>query len=721
MFRAGLVLVLVLAVGSGPDASAPPATTLAEMESKLDDGSQVLAAAAEMERSLFLFEAEQAAAGWRAFGGVGVGRYQESVDDDRTRDYTQAALRAGLRYPLLGSRQKEQLRILSAEARTWENRHKLELARRLSLNALRANYIAYWAAGRRIEVSRAFLKERDALEAILSERTAKGFLLEADRLEFITGLDLAVRQIADAQAVQKRTLGAMGRLTGAALAPFDPVPPRLPDPCTDEAQLTARVLDEHPELALRRGLVEEQMGQLKLERRSDLNANVEVAGSASAEYANDNPGYGIGVAFNMDLPLGIRQADEARRRAAHAGLKKDQMELNLRAEELQADAAELIARRRAAEANLRFARQRVIAALEALRENQLRSGLLPGDTLERLQQSRFQYHQTSQDLIEAELIMLQNQANLLQLAPEGCADTGPLQARSEGSVVANDPVNPDWLTWPKSSFAAAQTASRRRAPAAGGVGVYLWESAAWLEAGRPDPAAAGALRRFGIDRVLISLDRGQIQAAATPAGARRLHAFLETSKRQGFSVELLLGEPLWILPGHRRDLLEIIQQLKGFDFDRLHLDLEPDQLDGTLYSQEYLLAQLLHTLHASARVSPWPIGLSIHPRYFDRNRFSICLGCALAQVPVAEVALMIYLSNPEEAARRAEAILTQHPELRFSTALSVEPFLSPAESYAHRGAEAVQAGIDVLRRRLGNHNFSGVLIQSWTHLEALSR
>lgn len=82
---------------------------------------------------------------------------------------------------------------------------------------------------------------------------------------------------------------------------------------------------------------------------------------------------------------------------------------------------------------------------------------------------------------------------------------------------------------------------------------------------------------------------------------------------------------------------------------------------------------------------------------------------------------MIYLSNPEEAARRAEAIMAQHPELRFSTALSVEPFLSAAESYAPRGAEAVQASIEVLRRRLGNHNFSGVLIQSWTHLEALSR
>ena len=59
---------------------------------------------------------------------------------------------------------------------------------------------------------------------------------------------------------------------------------------------------------------------------------------------------------------------------------------------------------------MRFARQRVKAALESLRESQLRSGYLPGDTIEKLQQSRFQYYQTSLDLIEAEGMLLQARA-----------------------------------------------------------------------------------------------------------------------------------------------------------------------------------------------------------------------------------------------------------------------------------------------------------------------
>ncbi len=184
-------------------------------------------------------------------------------------------------------------------------------------------------------------------------------------------------------------------------------------------------------------------------------------------------------------------------------------------------------------------------------------------------------------------------------------------------------------------------------------------------------------------------------------------------------MELLLGEPLWILPGHRQDLLRIIQQLSGFDFDGLHLDLEPDQLDSKKYAREYLLAQLLHTLQAAARVSPWPLAISIHPRYFDRSKFKICLGCALAQLPVAETVLMIYVSNPEEAARRASAILAENPRLRWSVALSVEPFLSAAESYADKGLSGLRNGIDILRSRLAGANFSTVMIQSWTYLETL--
>lgn len=693
--------------------------SLAELEQRLQEAPAVLVAAAELEQSLSRLEAEQAISGWKAFGSAGAGYAQEVVDENRTRDYTRTSARAGLRYPLLGTRRKEQVNMLTAEARTWEGRQAIELARRDSLNALRSHFISYWAAERRIDLSDAFLQGREPLERALADRRDKGMLLEADRQEFLTTFEMARRTIAAARAVQKRALATINMLTRSELPNgVRAAPPQLLEPCRDEADLKAAVLDEHPELALRRGRVEEQAGMLKLSRGGDLNANVELGGFGSADIPGMDPGYGVGVTLNMELPLGFSRAEHARDSAARAALRKSQLELNHRAAELLAEAGEAVERATAADADMRFARQRVLAALESLRENQLRSGYLPGDTIERLQQSRFQYFRTSLDLIDAEANQLLSRTALLHLAPAACAQTPPADiVPADTSVIGRDPVHPDWLAWPKTLPPAAVTDAGGLPSPRGAVGVYLWESRPWIEGRAADWEA---LRRFGIVRLLVSLDAAQIKATATPTGAARLRGFLERAHGAGVSVDLLLGEPLWILPGHRQNLLRIIQQLRPFAFDGLHLDLEPDQLDANTYSREYLAAQLLHTLQAAARVSAWPLGISIHPRYLDRDTLELCLGCALAQIPVAETVLMIYRSDPQEVARRAAAIMAGNPGLRVSVALSVEPFLPPTESYASRGKAGVTEAISVLRSRLQNEGLGSVLIQSWTHFEAMN-
>jgi hypothetical protein len=301
----------------------------------------------------------------------------------------------------------------------------------------------------------------------------------------------------------------------------------------------------------------------------------------------------------------------------------------------------------------------------------------------------------------------------LALAP-ACGPEPPGDTPPDTSVIGRDPVHPDWLAWPKELPRDASTVAQD--PARAALGVYIWQSAAWLDGG----GDWEALRSSGVGRILLSLDARQIQAAGTPAGAGRLRALLSRARAAGVGVDLLLGEPSWILPGHRQDLLRIIQRLKGFAFDGLHLDLEPDQLDTRRYSRDYLAAQLLHTLQAAARVSPWPLGISIHPRYFDRGTIQFCLGCALPQVPVAETALMIYTSNPEEAARRATAVMTEFPALRISIALSVEPSLERSESYAERGRSGLNAALAVLRSRLAGRGLDSILIQSWTHFEAMT-
>ena len=704
--------------------------SLSELEAKVNAAPQVLVAAAELDRQGNLLEREQAVTGWKVFGSVSNGTFQESTDVNVTRQYNQAAAKMGLRFPLLGTRMREQLNILHAESKALESRHKVDLATRISLTELRSQYVNYWDNLRRIELSEGFLEGRERVERWLAARTSQGFLLDADRQEFITAFELAVRNIANAQTIIKRAMGVMNLLTGSDLGEFVPIRPILPPPCTDENRLKSRLIDSSPELLIRRGLVDEQRNALKLGRKGEIDGSLDLAGSGSLDYPDVEPGYGLALSLNVQFPAGIRKAGEARQRASLAALRKAQLELDQKTGELLLDAVSSLGEYHAAHANLRFAHQRAKAAQESLREARLRAGSLPGDTLEKLQQSRFQNYQTGLDSVDAEARMLQAHAALLQFDPEGCGEpsmTPRLQTQNDWALSKNSAQsNGRSESYPHLTTQGAKSAEGRAFTQSSGSGmssqlrptaVYLWKSQPWLDGSITCDAGRQALDSLGIGKVLISLNKQQIEAALLPEGAKRLRDFLNCARIHGLSVELLLGEPTWILPAFRKDLLRIIDELKNFPFDGLHLDLEPDQLNTKEYSREYLLEQLIQTLQAVVQVSPWPVGFSVHPRYFDTHHFRVRLAPALEAARVSEVVLMIYASDAEKVAKRAAPILKAHPGLRFSVAVSVEADLSPSESFATQGRSRLDEALDTLRSRLRRSNFLGIMIQSWTDLE----
>ncbi len=213
------------------------------------------------------------------------------------------------------------------------------------------------------------------------------------------------------------------------------------------------------------------------------------------------------------------------------------------------------------------------------------------------------------------------------------------------------------------------------------------------------------------------MDGQQIKNLAFQENKTDLLNFIARAGEKDIRVELLLGEPLWILPKYRRDLLLIIQKVKDIPFTGLHLDLEPNQLDQTRHGNKYLLTQLLHTLQSVKRISPWPVGLSIHPRYLDPHKNQLCLGCALSNLEIDEVILMIYVANPVRVAQLALPILSRFPEISFSIAQSVEPILSVEESYAMRGRKQFQTRMRELRAAVvPAANFTTIAIQSWEDL-----
>ncbi|MGH8462187.1 MAG: TolC family protein [Stenotrophobium sp.] len=247
------------------------------------------------------------------------------------------------------------------------------------------------------------------------------------------------------------------------------------------------------------------------------------------------------------------------------------------------------------------------------------------------------------------------------------------------------------------------------------MSVYVWNSHELIRRDQFQPTFWSLLQRLTISRLMISLNATQIQAAQTRP--QELRAFLSNARKHDVAVDLLLGEPSWIEPAHRQELLNIIDSLRAFDFAGLHLDIEPDQI----YRQPLSRAQFddwVATLAAAAKTSPWPTAVSVHPRYFrDSPYHDWHLGEQLSKGGIREVALMIFSSDPNKVAAIAHPILAGSPNLRFQIAQSVEPQLDPTLSYARRSPQDFQAAMRELEKQMATEaNADGVVVQAWADL-----
>ncbi len=153
--------------------------------------------------------------------------------------------------------------------------------------------------------------------------------------------------------------------------------------------------------------------------------------------------------------------------------------------------------------------------------------------------------------------------------------------------------------------------------------------------------------------------------------------------------------------------------MKKISFNGLHLDLEPNKLKGRGYPEDYLLSQLLRTFQVVENESPWPMGISLHPRYLFPDQNKVCVGCALSNMQIREIALKIYVSNPKRVIELAEPIMDKHQKLKFSIVQNVELDRPTGESYAGKGRAKFHAGMYQLTSTIKNANFSTILIQSW--------
>ena len=238
---------------------------------------------------------------------------------------------------------------------------------------------------------------------------------------------------------------------------------------------------------------------------------------------------------------------------------------------------------------------------------------------------------------------------------------------------------------------------------------YVWDSEALLDPGQR-PAELDALRNAGMDKIYLGLKAAQIKDLGTTR--HRLEQLLRDAAGKGVQVSLLLGDPSWIEPPERHQLTDLLAKLRGLAFISLHLDLEVEQLGVPVPDQR--LKDWLETLRVASSVSPWPVEISSHHRWFaDPKPGQTCVPCALPGAGVRQVSLMIYTRNPNNSARMAEQIARRWSDLQFRLAQSTEPQLDATETWAGVSTEQLQHQSSAWREQLQPLGIAGIDWQAW--------
>ena len=716
-------LIPALLLGPVVALALPPLEQL-ETRIELSPAAQLAERAYESTRDSL--SAGRIGLGVSAFGSVGYAHNHDIIDPLHSWTYNQGVAGGGLSVPVLGSRlqledslSEQQVQLLQLDARR-------ELQRRELLARLRKAYGDYWQ-GQRLELlARNYLQDEATLERVVALRTRAGLLLDADRLELLSGFSLARRDEAAGGADREVALGLMRELTAQDLDGGIAVRPLVPAACVRHLDASDDWAESDPELAGLRKVVSLRETSPRDSALYPVQSNVQLGYQTREDMPTGQHGGSTVLSWSFQVPVEYGSQRRLLARAAAAQLSRARLEYAIRRQELQQQRRELMVRAAVLEQTAQFAAKRLAAADAAVEERNLRAVKLEGDVAEQLQRARMQHYGAAKALVEADRAMVYWYADWARFETTPCqpapGTAGP-QLRPPDDVTAARAAT----TTRASLRTAAQALDPGIVQAATAVAanraLYLWRSAEWLN------FAGTALgeRKFaqmhsaGIARLLISLDAEQVRL--TIAEPSPLVRAVRSTHEHGLRVELLLGDPGWIRPEQRGRLLAIIDGLKSVPFDGLHLDLEPEQIDPAADKLPALLGLLAQTLAAASAASPWPLALSIHPRDLEVRVGESSFAEVLLRLRVSPT-IMVYVANPERAVAIAEPLLGHYPQLSFSVALSLEKSLGPQESLWSYSEDERRRRIARVETGLAAGNFSGLTLQledGWGDASGLAR
>lgn len=667
----------------------PPAleagTSLAELESEaLAVAPAIRLAEAEHDLATQRTRAVQAGQGARLFGGTGISAAREAVTDTLRRDYQRLNVQLGVRWPLLGSRDAQLRSVHEAELAAQQGQVRLSQTRQDTLQAVRQAYVRHLRSVQRAHTAQAFLNLQPQAQAQLRHRSDSGLMLQAERLQLQGLFDAAQFTLDSQRAQQASNLRELARLTNQTPPAVQTQPLAWPAACLDTEGLQARA-DQHPSIVLAQLELDTWTRVAATMQRTGLESSISMAQGFSRDIGGPNGRNSvIGVDFSM--PLEWRAQRDATLAQIQSERARLESLLHLRRSEYQAATTQAQAQWQLRRSEMPHHRLNLQTAQETVRVASLRQEAFDGDGYARLLKTQYDRYQAALQLIDAAERLDLAALDLVSLAAGECGAPRP-DSQDEATL----------------ALTAVATLTRAPTSAAHGLSWYIWQGQALLN----HPASLKDLPQ-GSERILLSFTAPQLRALTQPDARKRLAQAVAQAHAQGLRVELLLGEPSWVLPSQRQTLLELLAPLRALPFDGLHLDLERSQLPPA--QQPHWDEAVVDTLRAVRATVAWPVGLTTHYRELQAPDFAQRVHAAGA----TELVAMVYVSDPGRASAIARPLLQGPPGLRLAVAQSIERTLSPQESSFNTGQTQALLRWQQLSQALASvPGFSGIVVQSW--------
>lgn len=691
----------------------------------VDADPAVQAAQAEHLASLEDASARRIEAGPHLFMNASTGHYHELNSANLIDNYYSRNVSVGLRFPLLGTLRRQLDSLESARFEAQRKQLQVELRRAERHLALKAAYADWWRAQQENSVCGrlGIGKQANAALGQVRQRRDAGWMRTSEAMsENMMWNDLLARCNAAAGA-EDGLKEYLAMLAGRPLpADAQAVSVSLhidPAPLGEWQEQIAR----QPAMRSRQATVDENQ---KLKERSWYSS---VDASLSVGYATEDrsgiarQGNNFVAALNFSIPFEIGGHVTATGNAAAARYQAARYRLEAERRQLIADISAILRAQRQAYQALTQQQKMVEVAKLRFAEQKARASLDNEDGLVLRQTAERDYYRAQMESIASWYGLWMQQA-ALQMFTDDSGQATHLLGRS---TISWQPANKPGAN---AQGPARRPAANRAAaipvtagPQAAGkaltirpvaqaewiIGTYVWNSHALLDAAQRAQELE-ALREAGMRRIYVGLDAGQIASMAETKHA--LGQVITQAKVQGIAVSLLLGDPLWLEPAHRDSLIALIRSLKDLPFAGLHLDLEVEQLGWPVPDSR--LALWLDTLRDVQKASPWPIELSSHHRWFEAPRKgAVCVPCQLPKLGVTAVSLMIYTRNTDRSAELVLAAARRWPALKFRLAQSMEPELSPQESWATADDAQIRDTMSKWRESLKPSGIQGVDWQGW--------